>query len=116
MKMIVEMQMECRLAGEAEVPGENLPQRHFCPSQNPTWPDPGLNPGRRSGKPATNRLSYGAALMFLLLMESNYQVYRWDAASNRNEYQESLKISKPGGKVRPARRADNLAAISRLSK
>jgi hypothetical protein len=34
--MIVEKQMECRLAGETEVLGENLPQRHFCPSQNPT--------------------------------------------------------------------------------
>jgi hypothetical protein len=36
-----------------------------CPSStlsttNPTWPDPGLNLGRRGGKPATNRLSYGA--------------------------------------------------------
>jgi hypothetical protein len=61
-KVIVEKQMECRLAGETEVLGENLPQRDFCPSQNPTWPDPGLNPGRRGGKPATNRLSYGAAL------------------------------------------------------
>jgi hypothetical protein len=30
----------------------NLPQRHFCPSQNLTWTDPGLNPGRRGGKPA----------------------------------------------------------------
>jgi hypothetical protein len=60
-KMIVEKQMECRLAGETEVLGESLPQRHFCPSQNLTWPDPGLNPGRRGGKPATNRLSYGAA-------------------------------------------------------
>jgi hypothetical protein len=60
-KMIVEKQMECTLAGETEVLGEILPQRHFCPSQNPTWPDPGLNPGRRVGKPATNRLSYGAA-------------------------------------------------------
>jgi hypothetical protein len=29
---------------------------------NPTWPDPGLNRGRRGGKPATNRLSCGAAL------------------------------------------------------
>jgi hypothetical protein len=53
--------MECRLAGETEVLGVNLPQRHFCPSQNATWPDPGLNPGRRGWKPATNRLSYGAA-------------------------------------------------------
>jgi hypothetical protein len=35
-KMIVEKQMESRLAGETEVLGENLPQRHFCPSQNPT--------------------------------------------------------------------------------
>jgi hypothetical protein len=60
-KMIVEKQVECTLAGETEVLGENLPQRHFCPSQNPTWPDSGLNPGRRDGKSATNRLSYGAA-------------------------------------------------------
>jgi hypothetical protein len=33
-KMIVEKQMECRLAGETEVLGENLPQRHFCPSSS----------------------------------------------------------------------------------
>jgi hypothetical protein len=37
-----------------------------CPSAtlsttNLTWLDPGSNPGRRDGKPATNRLSYGAA-------------------------------------------------------
>jgi hypothetical protein len=36
--MIVEKQMECRLAGENEVLGGNLPQRHFCPSQNPIRP------------------------------------------------------------------------------
>jgi hypothetical protein len=39
-----------------------------CPSAilsttNPTWPDSGANPGRRGGKPATNRLSYGAAFL-----------------------------------------------------
>jgi hypothetical protein len=28
-KMIVEKQMECRMAGETEVLGENLPQHHF---------------------------------------------------------------------------------------
>jgi hypothetical protein len=61
MKMTVESMMKCRLAGETEVLAENLPQRHFCPSQNPTCP-PGLNPGRRGGKPATNRLSYGVAI------------------------------------------------------
>jgi hypothetical protein len=59
--IVVEKQMECRLAGETEVFRENLPQRHFCPSQNPTWPDPVLNQGRRGGKPATNRVSYGVA-------------------------------------------------------
>jgi hypothetical protein len=31
---------------------------------NPTWPDLGWNPGRRGGKPATNRLSYGTAFTF----------------------------------------------------
>jgi hypothetical protein len=36
MKMIVEGQMECILAGETEVLGENLLQRHFCSSQTPT--------------------------------------------------------------------------------
>jgi hypothetical protein len=36
MKTIVKKQMECRLAGKTEVLGENLRQRHFCPSQNPT--------------------------------------------------------------------------------
>jgi hypothetical protein len=40
-----------------------------CPSAtlsttNPTLPDPGSNPGRRGGKSATNRLSYGAAKVF----------------------------------------------------
>jgi hypothetical protein len=34
--MIVEKQLESRLTGEIKVLGENLPQRHFCPSQNPT--------------------------------------------------------------------------------
>jgi hypothetical protein len=33
----------------------------LCPPTNPTWLDPGLNPGRRSGKLVINRLSYGAA-------------------------------------------------------
>jgi hypothetical protein len=38
-----------------------------CPSAtlsttNLTWPDPGSSPARRGGKPAANRLSYGAAI------------------------------------------------------
>jgi hypothetical protein len=58
--MMMENLVEWRLAGETEVLGENRPQRHFV-HHKPTWSDPGLNQGRRGGKPATNRLSYGAA-------------------------------------------------------
>jgi hypothetical protein len=73
--MIVEKQMECRLAGETEVLGENLPQRHFCPSQNPTRPDTGLNPGRRGGKPAINRLSYAMARTPVYKLERSTIIY-----------------------------------------
>jgi hypothetical protein len=43
-----------------------------CPSAslsttNPTWTNLGSNPGRRGGKPATNRLSYGTASLFIWL-------------------------------------------------
>jgi hypothetical protein len=46
--------------------GKSKYSEKTCPSAtlsttNPTWPDLGLNPGRRGGKPATNRLSYGTA-------------------------------------------------------
>jgi hypothetical protein len=34
----------------------------LCPPQIPLDQTPGSNPGRRGGKPATNRLNYGAAL------------------------------------------------------
>jgi hypothetical protein len=55
--VIVDKLVEWRLAAETEVLGENLAQRHFVTT----------NPGRRGGKPATNRLSYGAALLTELL-------------------------------------------------
>jgi hypothetical protein len=49
--------------------GENRSDRgKTCPSAtlsttNPTWTDPGSNPGLRGERPATNRLSHGTALV-----------------------------------------------------
>jgi hypothetical protein len=40
---------------------ENLSQNCFS-TINPTIPDPGSNPRRLGGKPATNCLSYGTVL------------------------------------------------------
>jgi hypothetical protein len=53
------------IAGETEVLGENLPQRHFVPSQIPHDQVRFRTPDRSGGKPATNRLSYGAAYSFV---------------------------------------------------
>jgi hypothetical protein len=50
------------LAGESEVREENLTQCHFV-TTNPTWHDPDTKPGRRYGKPATNRLSYDSTAL-----------------------------------------------------
>jgi hypothetical protein len=61
MMVIVEQLVGWRLAGETEVLGENLPSATLSATK-PTWPDPSSNPGRRGGKPAANRLSYGSTL------------------------------------------------------
>jgi hypothetical protein len=51
------------IAGETEVLGENLPQRHFVPPQIPHDQVRFRTPDRSGGKPATNRLSYDAATL-----------------------------------------------------
>jgi hypothetical protein len=52
---------------------------------NPTcYPDE--NTGRRGGKPATNRLSYGMAISIDLILPASMW-FGVDSASNRNEYQ-----------------------------
>jgi hypothetical protein len=60
--MSLEQSVEWELAGETEVLGKNLPYASWS-TTNPTWPDLGSNPGRRSGKPAINRRSYGTAYL-----------------------------------------------------
>jgi hypothetical protein len=44
-KMIVEKQMECRLAGETEVLGENLPKRPLLSITKSHMTRPGFEPG-----------------------------------------------------------------------
>jgi hypothetical protein len=49
------------MAREIEVLEETCPSAALS-TTGPTWLDPGSNPGRRDGKLASNRLSYGTAM------------------------------------------------------
>jgi hypothetical protein len=71
MMMMMMMMMEkfvvrMVLAGETKILGETLPRRHFIHHKY-HLPDPGANPGRRGGKPVTNRFSYGAAVSLVYI-------------------------------------------------
>jgi hypothetical protein len=67
------MNMEQRwnyiFAGETEVLGENLPSATLS-TTNPTWIDPGANPGLRGDMPSTNRLSHGTATIITMVLKS----------------------------------------------
>jgi hypothetical protein len=68
-----------------------------CPSAtlsitNPTWLDPGLNPGRRGGKPATNRLSNGAASIGHMLLGLSIPGDVSSTAKSVNDDNASVKI------------------------
>jgi hypothetical protein len=65
---------------------------------NPTWPDPGANPGRRGGKPATNRLSYGAAYEFNLLPLWDRKLVAQKRAFTLREYKYTI-ISKTESRI-----------------
>jgi hypothetical protein len=70
--VIVEKLVELRLAEETEGLGEKLPQGHFVHHKSHmTRPD--LKVGHHSGKPVTNRLSYGAAFDNSLLTSNKRQ-------------------------------------------
>jgi hypothetical protein len=64
--MSVEQLVEEELTGETEEIWKTCPSATFS-TINPTWLDLGSNLGRRDGKPATNGLNYGTALMLRLL-------------------------------------------------
>jgi hypothetical protein len=73
------------IAGETEVLGENLPQRHFVPPQIPHDQVRFRTPVRSGGKPATNRLSYGAAKVNL--REIGWDGMDWiDLAQDRDQW------------------------------
>ena len=48
---------------------------------NPTWTDPGSNPGLRSERPATNRLSHGTATL-----SGYFGFVRVSDLTNQSEY------------------------------
>jgi hypothetical protein len=68
--VIVEKSVEWRLARKTEVLGENVLRYHFV-HYKPHMRCPDANPGRRDGKPATNRLSYGMASFSSNLLDQN---------------------------------------------
>jgi hypothetical protein len=59
--LFLEQLVEWKLAGETEVLGVKPTPAPLCPPQNPTWQTRSRSPDRSGGKPANNRLSYGAA-------------------------------------------------------
>jgi hypothetical protein len=81
MRMIVEQLVEWRLAEETEVLGENLLQRHFVHHKS-HMTRPGLEPARRSGKPATNRLSYGAGHRHALVARNTNYASAWSSSKS----------------------------------
>jgi hypothetical protein len=62
MKMIVESMMEWNVdwQGKPKFSEKTCPSATFVHHKIPRA-HPDMNPGRRGGKPTTNRLSYGAA-------------------------------------------------------
>jgi hypothetical protein len=61
-----------KLTGEnRSTQGKTFPSA-ILSTTNPTWTDPGSNPGLRGDRPATNRLSHGTALRFQVIVRNSY--------------------------------------------
>jgi hypothetical protein len=61
--------------------GKPTTPRKTCPSANlsttnPTWTDPGSNPGLRSGRPATNSLSHGTAIVLVRFLHTTCSIHQ----------------------------------------
>jgi hypothetical protein len=76
MMISVEQSVEWELEGETEILGKNLSQCHFVHHKF-HWPDMRSNPGRRVGKSATNRLSYGTAVVWYIYIYSRVSGVSW---------------------------------------
>jgi hypothetical protein len=103
----------------------------ICPSAtlsttNPTWPYQVSNPGRRGGKPATNRLSYGSAKLFVdpwnsaVSLISGYQNLnqKYAVTSTPSTFTQILCpqwVSKDGGRLKDIKKTDKERIRHRVS-
>jgi hypothetical protein len=74
MKMIFGAIGGMNLAGETEVLGGNLPGATLSTTKS-HMTTRSRTPDRSGGKPATNRLSYGAAFLPFLLLSINFYLH-----------------------------------------
>jgi hypothetical protein len=85
------------IAGETEVLGENLPQRHFVPPQIPHAEVRFRTPDSSGGKQAINRLSYGAALHTHLVLLTLLSKFLPTSHKDGKEWEHKVRIQSATG-------------------